>query len=188
MMIRNLFVLVIFSVSYASYEYSLWYLTYRFLGVYFYIRQILVYLSTPITVKLALWQVVEQKTLYRKYISFFVTDNGTSNCQCGMNIRSELVDVGYAWNWPLFPIVALRLGDTGKSFESIHFRVGPLVCEQGMSRKSINVMFSSAVWKRSWNELCIGTLYYLLQIVLVISLYIDIVLTILMNDIEIRYW
>ena len=54
-----------------------------------------------------------------------------------MNINSEVADIGYAWNWPLFPIEALRLGDTGRFFETIHFRVGPLICEQGRSDKSM---------------------------------------------------
>ena len=55
-----------------------------------------------------------------------------------MQCRCESTDndwsgfsIGDAGNWPLFPIVSLRLGDTGGSNEYIDFRVGPLVCKQG---------------------------------------------------------
>ena len=54
-------------------------------------------------------------------------------CKCGDNIYSkEVIDIGDARNWPLFPLVYLRLGDTGASYEHIYFRIGPLVCKQGM--------------------------------------------------------
>ena len=53
-------------------------------------------------------------------------------CTCGGNGETELIDVGIARNWPLFPLVSLRLGDTDSPWEHIYFRVGPLVCKQGM--------------------------------------------------------
>ena len=65
------------------------------------------------------------------------TANGAPKCQCGINTQQEIVDMGDAGNWPLFPIVALRLGDTGQSHESIRFRIGPLICEQGKSHREV---------------------------------------------------
>ena len=63
--------------------------------------------------------------------SICMTGDGTLNCKCGSNVREDMVDFGHAWNWPLFPIAALRFGDTGHSPEAVHFRIGPLICEQG---------------------------------------------------------
>ena len=60
-----------------------------------------------------------------------MTGDGTLDCKCGSDVPEEMVDIGHAWNWPLFPIAALRFGDTGHNQEAIHFRIGPLICEQG---------------------------------------------------------
>ena len=52
-------------------------------------------------------------------------------CNCGDN-NPEEVDIGEAGNWPLFPLVSLRLGDTGDRWEEIYFQIGALICKQGM--------------------------------------------------------
>ena len=41
------------------------------------------------------------------------------------------IDTGDAGNWPLFPLVAVRFGDTADVNEYIDFRIGPLTCQQG---------------------------------------------------------
>ena len=62
------------------------------------------------------------------------TENGVVDCTCGSNIEEESVDIGIAGNWPLFPLVSLRLGDTGEESEYIYFQIGPLICKQGLFR------------------------------------------------------
>ena len=71
----------------------------------------------------------------------FHTEDGTVKCRCGENTDPELTDIGDAGNWPLFPLVSLRLGDTGSAIEYIYFRVGPLVCKQGMLYNYIYIWF-----------------------------------------------
>ena len=67
-----------------------------------------------------------------------------------ISVRIESADMGHAWNWPLFPLVAFRLGDTGSWYEYIHFKVGPLICEQGKQHSYIYIIyiltFRCAVW------------------------------------------
>ena len=71
-----------------------------------------------------------------RFVSFD-TETGKVQCKCRGNLANETIDLGYAGNWLLFPLVSLRLGDTGHSWEYakeyVNFRVGPLVCEQGKS-------------------------------------------------------
>ena len=68
---------------------------------------------------------------------FYVLESSEVGCWCGWNIREEVTDIGDAGNWPLFPLVALRLGDAGGASEHIYFRIGPLVCKQGMLWKDV---------------------------------------------------
>ena len=63
--------------------------------------------------------------------SIWHTESGAVQCTCGSNVKGYVTDIGEAGNWPMFPLVSLRLGDTGQDFEYMQFRVGPLVCKQG---------------------------------------------------------
>ena len=71
---------------------------------------------------------------------YWYTENGTVQCECGLNVHRRIDDIGDAGNWPLFPIQSLKLGDTGFQKEKIYFRVGPLVCQQGTMWK-LNMWF-----------------------------------------------
>ena len=83
---------------------------------------------------------------------FFCTpEDGTRGCKCGTGRKfpNETVDIGNARNWPLFPIAALRFGDTGDSDEYIHFRIGPLICRQGMSYECVSNNADTELWIKS---------------------------------------
>ena len=64
-------------------------------------------------------------------------------CKCGLNVRSTIDDYGDAGNWYLFPIESLQLGDTGHNMESIYFRIGPLVCQQGTIYNDLKLVIQS---------------------------------------------
>ena len=71
--------------------------------------------------------------------------SGNVQCRCRENILSETIDIGDARNWPLFPIMSLRLGDIGRLVEYVYFRIGPLICKQGKWIKYIlNIKTSGA--------------------------------------------
>ena len=72
-------------------------------------------------------------------------------CTCGRNVRTKMVDIGHIGNWPLFPLVSLLLGDTGRSIEYLYFRVDPLVCEQGMFYKDIQSQTMVPPWATRFN-------------------------------------
>ena len=64
--------------------------------------------------------------------SIWYTENGRPECTCGWDLATGTTDIGDVTNWPLFPIVSLHLGDTGDDGEYVYFRIGPLVCKQGL--------------------------------------------------------
>ena len=70
--------------------------------------------------------------MYYSVLHLFVAADGSTTCGCdGTDLNIQ--DRGQADNWPLFPIREFRLGDTGSSNEYIDFKLGPLVCKQGMA-------------------------------------------------------
>ena len=71
--------------------------------------------------------------------SMFI-ESGAVWCRCGDNTRREVTDMGEVGNWPLFPIMSLRLGDTGKSWEHMYFQIGPLVCKQGTPYNHVHLL------------------------------------------------
>ena len=73
----------------------------------------------------------------------FVTENGEVVCTCGENNYEMKIDTGNAGNWPLFPLKAVRFGDTGAPLEYIDFKIGPLICEQGRWNKIVEISFAA---------------------------------------------
>ena len=71
------------------------------------------------------------KVGYNVYCIWY-TETGEVKCSCGQNVRVKSDDIGHIGNWPLFPLISLFLGDTGLPDEYLYFRVGPLVCKQGI--------------------------------------------------------
>ena len=63
-------------------------------------------------------------------------------CDCGSNVDPPATDIGYADNWPLFPLVSLQFAATSVSGQRVNFRVGPLVCKQG---------------KLCWDDICLNS-------------------------------
>ena len=61
-----------------------------------------------------------------------VTADGSNFCGCD---GADLIipDSGEGDNWPLFPVRELVMGDTGDANEYIDYKLGPLVCKQGMA-------------------------------------------------------
>ena len=73
-------------------------------------------------------------------VRILVTADGSNFCGCD---GADLIipDSGEGDNWPLFPVRELVMGDTGDANEYIDYKLGPLVCKQGMAIHATIVMY-----------------------------------------------
>ena len=100
-----------------------------------YVSIIVTHLSSQIT--LCCYELYGKACLYHhkttsQTFCFLPTDAAGRTCICGVDeVYDAPTDTGDAGNWPFFPILSFNIGDTGDSWESVEYALGPLVCKQG---------------------------------------------------------